>query len=105
MNIINDVKEEVICVLCNLVLNDPITFPCDCLSCNEHLNDHFVIDNKISCPKCKQEFPTTKENFRTNKLAKNILYKESYLNKEEKKVKKDALNLLNQCEVSYYFYK
>ena len=99
MDIKNEFKSEVGCVMCNMVLNDPITFPCDCLSCNEHLTDHFVKDNKIKCLKCNQEFSLANENFRTpHKSIKNIINKEFFLNEDEKILRKDIHELIDQVE-------
>ena len=88
-------KLEVACVMCNMVLNDPVTIPCGCHSCNEHLHDHFAIDNKIKCSKCNQVFEIPKEGFRVSyKTVKNIVNKDLYLSKEEKACKNELQTLL-----------
>ena len=70
----NQIKERVICVICNMVPLDPVTLPCDCISCNVHLHDHSAINNKITCLKCNLEFQIPKEGFRSShKAVKNII--------------------------------
>ena len=65
MNTRIDVKEQVACVMCDMVLDpNPITFPCDCLMCSKHLHDHFVKEKKIQCSKCEQSFHVSNENFK-----------------------------------------
>ena len=39
----------------------------------------------ITCPKCKKEFRTSIDDFRTNKEVKAILSKETFLSEKEKK--------------------
>ena len=60
----NDTKDEFVCAMCDIILNDPIILPCESLCYNEHLNDHFVEKNKIICSKCKQTFNVSKDDFR-----------------------------------------
>ena len=43
----NDLKEDLVCVMCENILHNPITLPCKSLSCKEHLRDQFVIKNEI----------------------------------------------------------
>ena len=93
------VKIEVICVICNLVLDDPITFSCDCLSCNVHLHDHFAEDNKITCPTCNQVFQIPKEGFRSsNKSIKNIVNIELYLSGKKKELRNEIQTLLENLK-------
>ena len=81
-------KSEVICVLCHLVLEDPITLPCDCLCCGSHTSDHFTLNKLIRCTNCDREFQVTNDGFRSNKNAKRALDEESYLSDYEKSIKK-----------------
>ena len=88
---IKSLKPMVACVMCNLIIDDPIKFPCECLSCNVHLHDHFVKDNQITCPECNIAFQIPKEAFRvSNKRIKDILNKELYLNEQEKELQKES---------------
>ena len=52
MSVHSSIKEDVACSHCEMVCEDPITFPCGCLLCSVHLSDHFAKDGKIKCQKC-----------------------------------------------------
>ena len=71
----NQYKAEFAYVICDMVAHDAITLPCECLSCNVHLSDHNVKNNKIKCLKCKKEFHVSnKEDFRVpHKILKRVL--------------------------------
>ena len=95
----NYLKEDLICVMCEIVLKDPINLPCECLCCNEHLRDHFVNKNKITCPKCNREFEVSKEKFPTaHQSLISIINKESFLSKNEKDNKK-TYRFLNYLKI------
>ena len=59
----NEYKLEVACVVCNMILEDSITFPCDCFSCNEHLHDYFTKNNKINAQNAMKYFKSQKKAF------------------------------------------
>ena len=42
MSVYSSIKEDVACYLCKMVSEEPMTFPCGCLFCLKHLNDHFL---------------------------------------------------------------
>ena len=69
----NQCKAEFACAMCDMVAYDAIALPCDCLSCNVHLSDHHVKNNRITCPKCQKDFQmSNKDNFRVpHKIMKN----------------------------------
>ena len=95
----SDIKKEVICVMCEIVLKDPIQFSCGCLFCLEHLGDRFVTKNKILCRKCNREFDVSRDKFlNANETATNILIKESYLSKDEKEFKRDVQLITNEWQ-------
>ena len=94
----NETKEHFICVMCDIVRNDPITLPCDCLSCKEHLRDHFVKNNEKTCPKCIQTFNVSnKDDFSAaHKSIKNFLESEDYLNENYKVFKREVQGIVDE---------
>jgi hypothetical protein len=81
-------KSLVICQFCSLVVEDPITLPCDCVCCGSHTSDHFALNKLIRCKRCDREHEITSDGFRSSKNAKRILDEESYLTEYEKIIKR-----------------
>jgi len=93
--------------MCKLILDEPVSLPCDCWICKSHLTDTFTLDNQIKCLTCKETFTIPPEGFRTVKQIKHLLEQELILSDEEKQLKievqnelKGLKNNLNQLEMA-----
>ena len=89
-------KEMVMCVLCEMVLCEPITLPCDCHACNEHLfDDRFARNGQVTCPSCQTNHTIPKEGFRTaNKVIKNIINNDTHLSVADKAAKDEMETII-----------
>jgi hypothetical protein len=84
------------CILCQKILNEPVSLPCLCTSiCKQHVADIIKKDNNstIQCQECKKEFeiPT---GFKENKQIRDIINMDIYLTPEEKALKTEMKNKL-----------
>ena len=93
-------KSLVICQFCSLVVEDPITLPCDCVCCGSHTSDHFALNKLIRCKRCDREHEITNDGFRSSKNAKRILDEESYLTEYEKMIKRKIEEIINKFSQS-----
>ena len=57
-----NLKENLICNICNKILDDPVFLQCHCYVCNEHMSSKI---NTIKCLNCNEEFPKSKR-FKSN---------------------------------------
>jgi hypothetical protein len=80
-------KTEIICNICKMILNNPISLPCYCVVCDIHLKDNSVKNGWIKCLNVIKVFEIAKNEFKPNKMIKNILKKELHLSDEEKTLK------------------
>ena len=80
-------KSDLICSICHLILKNPVSLPCFCVICDEHLYNGMVRRELITCQICGDEFNVPAEGFKTNKLAKSILDKGNHLSEDEKSIK------------------
>ena len=89
-------KEELICNICQLIVKDPVSLPCYCIVCGEHLLDGSKLKKIIKCKTCDDEFNVPDVGFKTNKFAARILSNQTHLSKEEQKLKKDITAMNHQ---------
>ena len=81
--------KDVTCMLCKMILDEPISLPCGCIICNEHLTDNaFIFNNQIKCISCDRQHEVLRDGFRTSKTAKKLIEQELYLSEEDKQLKK-----------------
>ena len=88
-------KDDVICNICKKFLNDPISLPCGCWICNEHVLTKN--NNTIKCLYCNEEFSKSKR-FKPNETAKKIINSDSHLTEEQKSSKPSAKVMLEYFE-------
>ena len=81
-------KSNLTCLYCSKIYKGPIELPCKDSICSEHLHQTSVVkQNKIKCPKCKQEFKVKDNQFESNIFLQQLLDDKAYLNEEEKALK------------------
>ena len=95
-------KLELTCRICKLVLKDPVSFPCHCVVCGEHVHDGSVKNGIIKCLKCDEDFDVPENGFRSNDMATNILAKELHLSEEEKTIKNSIHEMIKKLEQLQY---
>ena len=93
-----NLKSTMICCICKRILKDPVTLPCHCVVCNEHLHDDSAKNGSIQCLKCDKDFDIPLEGFAPNQLAESYLDKELHLNEEEKALKASLHCLIYQLD-------
>ena len=86
-------KSEMICNICKFFLKNPVSLPCQCLVCDEHVHDN---SGHITCVTCSKVFDVPSDGFPLNKIAESILDKELHLSDEEKSLKKTFRELIGQ---------
>ena len=94
-------KSEVICKICKRFLKNPISLPCFCVICDEHLHDGSAKHGLIECSKCSRSFDISQTEFKTSEMAASILAKDLHLTDEEKSLKnsfQDALQQIDQLQ-------
>ena len=63
----NQWKSQLTCSYCSKIFKDPILLPCNHSICRDHLKERNVVkENKIKCNKCKHEFQTKDNDFKSN---------------------------------------
>ena len=81
-------KKDLTCSTCKKILLNPVTLPCGCGLCEEHVP---VADKtakevpKIKCVKCDKEFPA--QDFKPHRDFRKQLDNESYLSNDEFDIK------------------
>ena len=89
-------KVDLVCPICQKILNEPVQLPCFCTICNAHLTDQTVSkEGFIKCVTCKEDFDVANSRCKENKLAKILLEGDGHLTEPEKAAK---LNILNTFE-------
>jgi hypothetical protein len=81
-------KLNLTCSNCSQILKDPIELPCENNICKAHLTEKDVVkQKKIKCAECKQDFKIKTNEFKSNKILKQLIESQSYLNEEETRLK------------------
>ena len=80
-------KDELLCNICKQVLNNPVSLPCHCVICGDHLYDGCARKDSITCETCSEDFHVPTEGFRENHMVQRILAKDGHLTDEEKTLK------------------
>ena len=91
-------KSDLICNICKSYLKNPVTLPCSCVICEDHLNDGTAKNGYIKCKKCRREFFIPENGFPPNESVKSILEKELNLNDGEKAIKKSIQESIHQLD-------
>ena len=102
-----DLKKDLICKICEKILNEPITLPCLCAYiCNSHVED-LVRKKKtsIKCQFCEKEWCIPKKGFEKSEVVQNFIKKNGHLNKDEIKIKIDMESSLENLETVYQDFK
>jgi hypothetical protein len=75
---------------CSKIFKHPIILPCDHSLCGQHLNERDVVkENKIKCKACSEEFAVKGNEFKSDKIVKQIIDSHSYLSGEETSLKQE----------------
>ena len=80
-------KSDLMCTICERVLDEPIQLPCFCTICNVHLRDGYVENGMISCKTCAQNFNVGRITVVANKHVKILLNSGHHLSEQEKGLK------------------
>ena len=80
------------CKICNKILRKPITLPCSCTVCYEHVNENK--SGTFNCLSCNENIQTPMHGFKINKILDDIIVNELYLTDEERNLKREL------CEAS-----
>ena len=91
-------KSEMTCNICGRFLQDPVSCPCFCVFCQEHLHDDYSKNGSIKCNTCNKCFDILSNNFPTNKLIARTLENELHLTEEEKFLKSLAKDILKRLD-------
>ena len=86
-------KYDLVCHICKLIVENPISFPCHCIICEKHVFDGEVRKTLIKCETCGDEFKVPDNGFFPNKLALRILEYDAHLTDSEKKIKYSINNV------------
>ena len=95
-------KFSLVCSICKLVFKDPVSLPCSCAICSEHLRDDNAKNGLIKCMKCDQEFEISENGFTPSIIMANTLENELHLSEEEKTIKYTIHGLIMQLEQLKY---
>ena len=82
-------KSDLVCKICQRILDDPIHLPCFCTICKAHLQDKSVKNGTLSCESCGDTFDVENLKVRTNTHVKIIVEANEHLTQQEKDVKRD----------------
>ena len=93
-------RSDLLCMICDKILNKPVTLPCSCTMCQIHVNEFCKKHKKISiaCQSCTKEIYIPEQGFEINKIIKNLIEKDVHLSKKEKEIKKSTTKALNELE-------
>jgi len=85
-----------ICSYCPIILKDPLILPCKHNICAHHLKEASILkQNLIQCSQCNQTFNLNDNVFTFNDLVKKLLDEGIFLNEEEKSLKRQLEENLN----------
>ena len=80
----NEIKSELKCSYCKLILKDPVQLPCGDSICENHLMYwHVLKQNRIECQVCKQEFEVKCADLKSIKSIQKPKVYLKFSNKEE----------------------
>ena len=87
------------CMICEKIMIDPCILPtCQCQVCHFHIEKFEKITEKLwRCGSCKEEIPV--QSLGVNKKIKSAIEDECHLDKEEKKLKGEYKQLLDDLTV------
>ena len=87
-------KDDAICNICKRFCDDPISLPCYCFVCNEHILGE---EKYIKCLKCDEEFLKTKR-LKSNELVKKIINSDLHLTEQQKSIKGKVTKMLSDFD-------
>ena len=92
-------KSDMICNICKKFLNQPISLPCHCCVCYEHLlsKPSKFTSKSIKCLHCRKEYSKV-ESFKRNELAEKIIIANLHLSDEEKSLKNKLSQVLDETQ-------
>ena len=93
-----NIKSQLICNICKIILKEPVNLPCTSVVCGEHLRDSTVKNGQITCLKCEKNFDVPNKGFAPNLEVGSFLANDSYLSSEEKSIKQAIQDLLLKLE-------
>ena len=76
------IKEELICNRCKIILEEPVSLPCGCFICNDHITQQLKKNKEIKCISCNKIHQIPLEGFRVNKMAKKLIEQKKKSNKK-----------------------
>lgn len=89
------IKSDLMCKICNQILDDPIFLPCFCASiCSIHIG-YLKEIRDYKCDICNEKIYIPVEGLKNNKPFKSFIEKNGHLTEEEKKAKINLQSLLN----------
>ena len=94
----NKNKARLVCKQCTKILVNPIHLPCICTICHSHLVEASFKKDSIKCEACGTEFNAEDVTPKENVLAKLLLVANEHLSSEEKAMKTNMHDLINQYE-------
>ena len=93
-------KSDLVCHICKLIVDEPVTLPCGCSVCNSHASG-VGKSRVIKRGTCDLEHPIPDDGFRTDKKLKGHLESQDYLSEAEKVHKKASDDLIAQIVQSH----
>ena len=71
-----NIKEQLTCKVCYQIYKDPITLPCGCNTCKQHVEEAISksSSNKFMCPLCNEE--NINQRFNINRIIETMVEKE-----------------------------
>ncbi len=91
-------KSDVICNICQKVVNNPVFLPCHSVVCGDHMNDNTARNNMLKCEHCQKEFEMPINGFPICSIVNSILQQEFYLNVEGRDMKHSIQDLIYQLD-------
>ena len=94
---------DFVCQICSKVFKRPVTFPCGCTVCGEHLHEEAALKtNRIKCAACNIEHNVTEDKFNPNRIIESLLSKNLHLSDREKtkrlELEQAMLDLYRLCD-------
>ena len=101
----NEIKSELKCSYCKLILKDPFQLPCGDFICKNHLMYwHVLKQNSLECKVCKQEFEVKCADFESIKTIQKPKGHRIFSNREEE-IKTLQQKIEESIKVFYEMYE
>ena len=95
---------DLVCTICHLIVENPVSLPCQSVICSAHMydndNDNFTITS-ITCGTCNLEYQVPANGFNPNEAIRSIVATNGHISEDKKELKNSLRDLNMELEQMY----